>query len=958
MPAATRIPLAAVVCPSAPFLAPRLLAVSVSVPVCVCVPVSVPATALQRQRQHPQHPQHSQQRALSTTPQCADNAARGKKSGRSYFLEMRKREKQLANRIARRTSSGPRTETPPAVVGLALDMQQRLRDRDMDRIMPLYEPARDAGLIDSRATYAICQALHEAVRRDAARKDSSRLSTLLHFAAQLVADVQNRRIRPHNFAYVHLLSAYKDARHFAQGRDLWDWLRVQDDSHCSQGAYGAALELLSCGNLAALPELEALYQDGLQRYPGTFAAYHFSPDAVVPDRTQPVHIAGLPNTLFQGILTARLRAHDWTGAYLGLDTVLRLYPAQTAQRVFEMFVAERPLLEAYTAYMLACRSGVQLSGGQVTSVLNRLRVAMTQSPSLEVRFTLLRAMANALHAYQQCGGPLRGIHVGELIKALEFLLPEKAPGQDFTGEEMPLRNIIAVTGQRIMADLIQSGLSLSSSLFVPLISLAGKLRAPELFKQTLDDATTAGITFYAVERRTVLAAAGQIKDRDVVRALWYVIVAAADKEGSQLTYNDWVTFAKACRRADLVHFFEEQLSEQAHAISAAVEKRARSAASSPEPGAAQSSLELMSPEQLTSELDMVQGQMENIRAVLMSGQPLSLDKSPFHMHIDPSQPSLGTEQDLRTVYDELTTDPYQPAAQAPASGPSAQPPASGPSVQPPASGPSVQPPASGPSVQPPAPSPSAQAIAPALSTTGIPLDELRFRNWVSVHEMMSFARAHAQSKKDVIEMAIVQRVAPRDIPETLSFPKLTPAKDAAELRARIKQLRAADPRHTPGQLFRKFKSTVDDGTPAFHNRVDEFKDRATERKIHKHVTKNFAIRKAASETPADVFEPMARDPSTSRWVTKSALRISKVAGYDKYRPAPAKQASFEAYGDGKPGDGKPGDEKPGDGKPGDKKPGDKKPGDESAAASVDKSAAASQSQSKTADADAAPSTSS
>lgn len=833
MPNPTRIPLASVVCPSAPFLAPRLLRAT----------VPVTAAALQ-----------SQQRTISSSPRCYANAAKGKKSGRSYFLEMRKREKQQANRRAK--GKDVPGQVSPEVIELALEMQKGLQIRDLNRIMEHYPAALDAGLIDSRATYIICQALHEAVRRDVAKKDSSRMSKLLHFVGQLVSDLQKGRTPVNTFAYVHLLGAYKDSKHFSEGRALWEWLTEQGDAHCSQAAYGAAIELMSYGNLMSLPELEELYEEGLKRFPGTYAEYHLSPDAIVPDRTQPVHIVGLPTVLFQGIITARLRSHDWKRAYLGLDTILRLYPGQTPHRVFELFITERPLFEAYTAYLLACRSGVQISGGQVTNLLNRLRVAMTQSSSLEDRFKLLRAMANALYAFQQCGGPLKSVHVGQFIKAFEFMLPELAPGQDFTKEEAGLRNIIAITAQEIVADLIQSGLSLSYHPFVSLISLAGKLRAPELFKQTLEDAKTAGITFYSVERRTLLAAAGLIKDRDLVKALWSLTVASAEKEGTQLSYNDWITFAKACRRAEYTQYFEQQLQEQAHSITSAVEKRVRSEVSNPEPGAAQSSLQLMTPEQLNSELQILQVQMENIRAVLMSGQPLNFNKSPFYMHIDPEQPSLGTEQDLRSIYDELTTDPHQPAA--PTSGDGT----------------------------------NAQTLASALSTTGIPLDELRFHNWVNIHEMMNFASLYAASKRNIIEKAIVQRKSPKDITETLFFPKIKPAQNVDELRTRIKELRNPDPAYTPGQIFRRIHSETKPGTPVFHNKKLEAETEAP--KIHKHVAKNFTVRKFETETPDEVYEPKTLDPSTSRWVSR---KFTKAVSDDRYKELKSK---FEAYADPTP----------------------------------------------------------
>ena len=111
MPSLTRmpLPLAAAVCPSAPFLAPRLLR------------ATAPALALALP---------SSQRALSSTPTRCDNAAKGKKSARSYFLEMRKREKHQANR---KLKGKPFVEVSPEAVEVALAMQQACEQRNRSR---------------------------------------------------------------------------------------------------------------------------------------------------------------------------------------------------------------------------------------------------------------------------------------------------------------------------------------------------------------------------------------------------------------------------------------------------------------------------------------------------------------------------------------------------------------------------------------------------------------------------------------------------------------------------------------------------------------------------------------------------------------------------------------------------------------------------------------------------------
>lgn len=817
MPSLTRIPLAAVVCPSAPFLAPRLLRAT----------VSAAAAALP-----------SSQRALSSTPTRCDNAAKGKKSARSYFLEMRKREKHEANR---KLKGKPFAEVSPEAVEVALAMQQACEQRSLPQMMELYPEALKVGVLDRNVTHLICQTLHAGVRRDMARPAATELPELLAFAAQIVADLKEGALPPNWFAYVHLLGVYKDSKRFAQGHELWKWLAQQDDTHLSQAAYGAAIELLSYGNLMTLAELEGLYEEGLTRFPGTYAEYHLSPDAIVPDRTQPIHIIGLPTTLLQGIVTARLRSHEWRKAYLGLDTILRLYPGQTPSRFFELFIVNRPIPEAYTAFLLACRSGVRVGGALVTTLLNRLRVSMTQSPVLQDRFNIVRAIANAMYAYQETGAGLATVHVGQFIKAFEFLLPEKAVGQDFTQEEAALRDLLATTAQECLAKLMQSGLQVGYQPFVSLVSLAGKMRAPDLLRQTLEDAKTAGITFYPVERRTLLGAAGMIRDRELVEALWSLTVGAAAKEGFQLSYNDWVTLAKACKRADMIPYLEQQLQEQAHTVTTTTERRVRHTVNTHEVGAAAPSLLLMTPDEMSSEIEKLQSQMGNIRAVLMSGKPLDIQRFPFYMHIDPEQPSLGTEEDLRAIYDEKTTDPYQPAAVPPTDG--SQP----------------------------------TTLEPAKSSTGIPLDELRFRNWVNIHEMMSLAHADWTSRRPLLEKAISQRQSPQDLPDTLSLPKIRPAKDQAELRDRISELR------TP---IRSISSTPPSGTPSIAAQLQQLK-------VHKHVTKPFTVRKFETKTPDEAFEPRTKDPATSRWVKR---KITKTFSDNKYDLS-AVNKKFVAYGD-------------------------------------------------------------
>jgi hypothetical protein len=612
--------------------------------------------------------------------------------------------------------------------------------------MDLYPTLVETGRLGRQDTRRIAQALHTLARQ------KSKTADLLPLIQQVVADLRSGALEPHPYAFVHLLGIYRDCKRFDEGHELWQWLVQQDDTHVSQAAYGAAIELMAYGGISTLPELEELYTEGLKRFPGTFAEYHLSPDAIVPDRSQPVVVSGIPTILLQGILTARILARDWKKAYLALDTVLRLYPTQTPPRFFELFVVERPISEAYTAFMVACRAGTVLSPGQVNILVNKLRAAMGAATSMSDRIMILRAVANLLFAYLEAGGEIHSRHIGAFIRCFEEILPKQDPGHDFVGELAQLRNTIILTAHETLAGLLQAGFSAQIHPFEALVSMAGHLRVPNLLTTTLQDIKTAGMDLGPIGTRIALTSAGLVKNKKLVQQLWQQIVSTADAEGAQIAFEDWITLTKACRRADLADYFCEQLSKLSHTTTSGVEQYLTQQLGLDENEVAKdtSSFEYMPLNELETEMDGLKQQMKNVEAVLMSGSPLDLQKSPFYMHMDPSTTSMSSLDNLRAVYDEMTTDPHQPP-QLNAEG-------------------SVAP--------------------PALSSTKIPFDQLRFMNWLSILEMLNEAEAHESSIDAKINEAIGAG-QPFQNQQLVFQPRIKrePLQSQSELRDRIRALR-------------------------------------------------------------------------------------------------------------------------------------------------------------------------
>ena len=294
----------------------------------------------------------------------------------------------------------------------------------------------------------------------------------------------------------------------------------------------------------------------------------------------------------------------------------------------------------------------------------------------------------------------------------------------------------------------------------------------------------------AIGTRTVVTSAGLLKNKDLIEEYWQKIVSTAEKNSVIIPFEDWITFTKACRRADHTDYFRGQLLKLPHAITERIERVIIQQIDLPELSSTSlGSYQSMTLEQLQSELSLLKTQMSNIEAAVMSGQPLDLRTTPFYMHIDPGYPSLGTGEDLRQIYDNFTTDPHQPPPPPPADG---------------------------------------SPIRTALSPTGIPLDDLRFRNWVTIHEMMDSAESYESDLQFALDAAIKAGEPLKGAPEILRLRKENPKLlSSPDLATRIRELRTSS--SEAAKFFRKV------GTES--SQVEANRKEA-EMRLRKHVAKD------------------------------------------------------------------------------------------------------------------------
>lgn len=674
MPTLTRASLASIVCPSAPFLAPRLL--RTYAPLAALAPQLRPVPTTSR-------------RYLNIS-----KAPKGKKTPGSVTRE--------------KTRIDPKLQAHLDDAALDQQFRQAVNNRNLQSLMELYPSILPSGILTRDHTRRIAQTLHSLLRAGIPKGEAKWPTHLQPFLQQFIKDIQKGALPVHPFAFVHILGIYKERKMFDEGHHLWQWVVQQDDTHVTPAVYGAAIELMACGKILRLPELENLYLDALKRFPGTFVEYHLSPDAIVPNRGQPISIPNVPVALLQGITTARLLYGDWKKAYLGLDTALRLYPSQLPPRFFELFMDNRPLPEAYTVFLVACRAGVVVKPTCISMLLGKIRSAMRSCNSMHDRIVLLRAVANALYANLQAGGHLEPIHVGQFLTAFASLLPELAPGTEYQGDMASHRNRVVTEAHRTLSTLLQAGMPASPPAFISLITVAGELRVPDLLRVSLQDAETAHVNLGEVGERVVLSSAGWIGAKALIEERWTLMVHKAASRGQQINFKDWQCLARACMRADHRDYLHAQMKEQEHTLSA--QSRASLLAASEQESWPSRELDRSPLDEIENEFVELSRQVKNIAAIVMSGSPLDLQKTPFYMSLHPKRGPISTYEHLQTVYDMYTVDPHQPPL-------------------------------------------STNVLPPALSPTRIPLDKLRFENWVSIVTLMDQAHEVAYERQRNINLS-------------------------------------------------------------------------------------------------------------------------------------------------------------------------------------------------------------
>ena len=566
-----------------------------------------------------------------------------------------------------------------------------LKAENVEEGLSLYPIMKLLNLLDSESFAGLARILHNRYRLS---RDKDEKSQLTGHAQVMAKDLQQGNAPPSPEGSLRLISFFKEAKLRTEGLQFWNWLVKQSDEYVDARVYGAAIELLARFG-ESLDTIEALYSQGMKRYPSGFIEYHLAPYAVLFQPGKLHHIKGLSQSLLQGIITARLMLGDIYGAYLGLDTALRLFSYQMLPRICEIFVRSRSIPEAYKVLLTAIRTGVRLKAPVLRILQTRMTYWQESTRSYSDKLQLAERSLNAFYAYVASGNQLFYTNANLLVKTLTKLMSPSRPIDmelsDFIEFRNEIRKTLSESTFETIETIIEGGMiEAQISVYNTLISMAGRSKNRVLFGKILKQIESHDLKPDDVTYRVVLTAAGLLKDAEIVKSTWNIL---ADKfvieGGTKVAHENRFRLLQACKSAGCMGFYHTQVggskskdvdggdataAGNQHELNDS-EARTDTAAISPE-SAKQSSgkteltddlIPKMTPEdqhEIRSRVQHLKGQMEAICEVARGVQRPSLYEIPISIDMTELPTAVTnivspSRRVMRAVYEELITDPYR-----------------------------------------------------------------------------------------------------------------------------------------------------------------------------------------------------------------------------------------------------------------------------------------------------------
>jgi hypothetical protein len=577
------------------------------------------------------------------------------------------------NEYSRNRSEKPKSQKPFAqrkkddeYLKLA-DLQTKIieasKEGDFDAAMEAYRSIENKKINFRHAMLTLTQSMSFWTKTQQtmaeSKLDPEKSEKLQQYAEELVKDTMKGVMLPLPGVSAHLLDHLTAAQTWDTATKFWKWLREQGDEYISADVYGSAINLLAAQD-AKLEDLEALYQEGMTRLPVGFAAYHFSPGAIVPDREGKAPAIRPPTPLLHAIMSARLMRGDAQNAYLVLDAFSRLRPVAIDYRFYAEFQRERPAAEAYTVFALACKAGTVLPTNAYRALLSSLR---SNADTRDMRRYVLtvRAMISATYLQVGAGGKLTKNAVTELLIVLSSMLRVKGVKSMTREEKLRLveavQELISKTHELAARFSVGPTIAAYNSIIT---NLGGVGNAESTITTAIKEARVQGLEPTIVTRRSIIVAAGSSGDSSLVEKAWKWLVDARAREGQLPDTTDLHILTRASVQTGNASFATDTITSMTHLedwqkdnLLERIEKETDAFEKRNTPANLNDVLEEIA--KIKADLDVFDERTSDARGV----QDFSKQIVPM-LVFAPAPDVRLPEGEMRELYDQLTTDPSAP----------------------------------------------------------------------------------------------------------------------------------------------------------------------------------------------------------------------------------------------------------------------------------------------------------
>lgn len=598
-------------------------------------------------------------------------------------------------------------------------IQEASHQKNFDEAMDAYRLVDNKKLILPGVLNQLTQQLSIWTRIHATtqegRQDPEAGERLQQYAEELVQDVYKGVLGPCPSASAHLLHGFVFTRTWDTATKLWEWLKAQDDEYVSDEVYGAAISLLAAQD-AKLEDLEALYQEGLARLPVGFAAYHFSPGAIVPNRKGIMPLRHLANPLLLAIMQARLMRGDAQNAYLALDAIRRLRPIGTPPLFFTDFLRERPVNEAYTVFAMACKAGTPRTSNTYRSLLAALRTNV-DSKDIKRFVPTVRAMLSTTYLQIGGGGKITRNAVTEIIIVLSAILRIQGVNTMSDEDRLRLAQVVKELISKTLELALRFGVSPTIAAYNSIITnIAGAGNAEATITEAIKEAKIVGLEPNIVTRRSIIVAAGNARDSQLVEKGWNWLVEARARDDQLVDSTDLHILVKACAQSDHDSFATDVVSQATHMDEWATDNLLERL---------EKKTDLPVYTSKPADINELLTEIAKIKADLEVFDERTTDAKGFQDFSDQAVPMLLfpprkdirlPEAEMRKLYDELSTDPGAP----------------------------------------PQTTVEKDHIGEISMDTKVSFSELRYESWKLITYLMAEAEAHDKAYVDAVDVAIAK----------------------------------------------------------------------------------------------------------------------------------------------------------------------------------------------------------